>query len=793
MIKIMPIGGALEIGANSYYIKWDESNILLDCGMHPAKMGYNRLPLINKIDRRIDLLYISHSHMDHLGSLPVIDSTYDVKRIVMGEGNINLVQTMLIDSARIYQDLDLYNGNFYRKYFSRTKIYNLINKIEFLSKNKFIELNKKIKFKLFKNGHIAGSTGIYIIDQNKNDLIFTGDFSIYDNLLVGKPQFPNVNRCNILISETTNGNSDYDESQRRDNENRLIHKINETLSCGGRVLLPAFALGKTQELLYFFERYSDKIIPSEIFTIGLSNKITPIYRNLFQQSIQENKSIYKKEKNCIIITTSGMLLEGTTSYKLAKEIIEEENSLIAFTGYYPPGSFAELLIKTQKGSKIEIDGKTYIKKANVEYFPLSLHSSCRGIVSLINRINPIYTLLVHGDENSIRNIKKKIAKSTKVIVPENGDEIIFKNNKMVRRRDMKSYIVTVGTAVFTNFQKTFRDKEPSFENVFEFMIKGNPEKVSAETNTIYKLGRSIDRNTYFYLLASDTKDGIMSCELLKAYIEQKYKADAEIIKIEGLNTDANSFESVGLIKFVKKVSNIIDNTKKNVEILATGGYKAEIAYATVLALLYRIPVYYVFEDFKSIVKLPQMPLDFDFKFYELFYDTIEKIKNEPDIKIAKRILNEELVEEFRILLNYDKNLKRYVDSPVGKILHDYYKNIYSTNESGTISIKLGDNSSHRTIWGKGFDGINSITDRDIRKIIKRINKIGKGIITGFILDEMKNSKRTNENYLEFEKKIGEEGLSYWIKTNNGCQRLNIYTKARMNDTLLDLIGKKIYE
>ncbi|MEO0237633.1 MAG: putative CRISPR-associated protein [candidate division WOR-3 bacterium] len=791
MIKIMPLGGAQEIGANSYYVDWEGIKIMLDCGMDPNKSGYNKLPLLHKIeDEKIDLLFVSHPHLDHLGSLPVIEKIFDVKRIVMSQNSKEIYKIMLLDSAKVLMMND-YNKRFYEIYFNKLNLFELDRKIECIELNKVNQLNSNINFKLFKSGHVIGSCGIHIFDNKGNSLIYTGDFSVSNNIMTGKLNYYKKN-VDIMITETTNGNSEYEEKMREKYEGRFIESINKTLEKNGIVLIPAFALGKTQEILFLFERRSKELLTKKIYTVGMANKITPIYRECHSKSLKSKyiEKIDSIPRKSIIIASSGMLNPHTPSYQILKHLIEDETSSVLFTGYLAKGTLGYELLKTEKNGVIYIDEKEYVKKVNVEHFSLSLHSSLKGIISYVNRTTPKNVLLVHGDLDAIKNVKQKLKKEVRTIIGENGKELIFKKGKLLRRKDMKSYIVTVGTAVFGNFRKMCPGKEETFEHILDFMLSNPPEKVSAETNTIHKLKKEVNKNSWFYLIESDTEEGEKSCKLLEKYILEKYKANVERVKIEGLKYDANEFETRGLINFIKKVTNIIDNTGRNIEILATGGFKAEIAYATILAVLYKVPVYYVFEDFNSIVKLPEIPIEFDFKLYEKYYELIQEIKNETDYERAKNLFKNNLPQNFRILLNNDKNIKSFTDSPVGKMIFDYYKSYIIDQEE--VPIRIGEKKSHSTLWGDGFSGINDITDKDIREIIKRIYRIGRNLITEFILDEMRKCK-VDENHLEFEKMIGEKGVSYWIVTKSGKQRLNIYTKTGMNDLLIKLIGKKIYE
>ena len=198
-MKLIYLGGAREVGASSILLEIDNYKILLDSGIR-QKSNKDKLPDFNSIQEigGIDAILISHAHMDHIGSLPIISSEYPSAKIYMNKMTMELAHVLLSDSLKImnYQEgeIPLYDEN---------KVELMFNRIELVPYQKEISLTNTIKVTFYMAGHIAGASAIYIKGK-EGSIFYTGDFSITKALTVSGMSIPKL-RPDVIISEATYG------------------------------------------------------------------------------------------------------------------------------------------------------------------------------------------------------------------------------------------------------------------------------------------------------------------------------------------------------------------------------------------------------------------------------------------------------------------------------------------------------------------------------------------------------------------------------------------------------------
>lgn len=233
----------------------------------------------------------------------------------------------------------------------------------------------------------------------------------------------------------------------------------------------------------------------------------------------------------------------------------------------------------------------------------------------------------------------------------------------------KTIISTVGTSLLGNAKRKFVGIEASDAQMLEY-IKENPTEASAEVNALSRLLEAGDKAI---LLHSDTVDGKRCAELVRQYLEyQKYGVTLECI--EGLNYKEKGFVQYGLRKFVQLLAKYIRDSRRagqEVMINATGGFKAEIAYATAVGLVFKVPVCYIHEKFNDIVTLPAAPLAWDTSLFVGYADFFEWIDQEPrsSQEVAQRLYG--LPEEVRMLLEEDG--EHTLLSPLGEAFLEAFK------------------------------------------------------------------------------------------------------------------------
>ncbi len=450
MINFLPLGGAQEIGANCYYLNLNGTGIILDCGIHPQKTGLESLPNFNLVNSLpLDYVLISHAHQDHLSALPFLIKRFPYLKIITTPQTRALAELTLHNSVSILKE-QVEDDSF--EIYTHDEIDLLIKMFDYKSYKEVFEItgykNREIiKIKFYDAGHILGSAGILI--ESKKNIFYTGDINLTEQPLIKGADLPDT-KIDILILETTYGATDSSTLSSWDKEaERFASSINKILNKGGSVLIPVFSLGKTQEMLKTIWDLilKGKLVNADIYTGGLGTKINRAYDynryvvNMndpeFELSSIPQKNLYEVEdpnyffkSPCIVLASSGMMIEGTASYRLAKRWIKQQNSAIYTVGYMDKSTPGFKFANAVKGERIKLSEfeKEEEIKCTIEKFRFTAHSKREDLIEIVKRLKPEKVILVHGDADAINWIGASILKefkSIKVYKAETGKEIIL--------------------------------------------------------------------------------------------------------------------------------------------------------------------------------------------------------------------------------------------------------------------------------------------------------------------------------------------------------------------------------
>ena len=457
-MRFINLTGQTEIGANSYFLELDGKKVVLDAGLHPKHEGDAALPLYKLVgDGSLDAIVISHAHQDHIGSLPVLMRRQPQARVFMTHATAKLSDVMLHNSvnvmARQRDELGIrtYPLFTHREADRASELWQSVGFGQYwtVDGERVPKPDHDLTFETYESGHILGSAGILFRAEGKK-IFYTGDVNFLDQTLMRSADFPEGD-VDILIIETTRGDRALGPAYSRQNEERkFLTAIEEAFDKGGSVLVPVFALGKTQEILtmlHLFKRQGElKDVP--IYIGGLSTKITILHDQLASLAqrqyaglqildsigphVLSSRDIQTTQisRRRIYALSSGMMTEKTLSNQLAERFLSNARQSVFFVGYADPESPGGRLKAAQPGDFIQLDDALPSQKLScqVREFDFSAHAPRELLFDYIRKLLPRVVILVHGDPPAVSWFEAKIAQEmpgTQVVIPEPGREYEF--------------------------------------------------------------------------------------------------------------------------------------------------------------------------------------------------------------------------------------------------------------------------------------------------------------------------------------------------------------------------------
>jgi Cft2 family RNA processing exonuclease len=459
-LKFINLTRRTEIGANSYYIELGGHQLLLDCGMHPKNTGEDSLPYFKPVaDRKIEAILVSHAHQDHIGTLPVSMRRFPSARVFMTEATAEIGSVLLHNSVNVMtrqreeigeMSYPLFTHRETDRASERWRWCPLRQRISIAGERAPRREKDALTFEFFEAGHVLGSGGILLRHEGKT-IFYTGDVNFDDQTIMQSAVFPEE-KIDVLIMECTRGDHAKPPGWTRPSEERrLAEALGRAFERGAGVLIPVFALGKTQEILamlYKFRRESR--MPSgpdfPIYIGGLSSKMTDIYdRRAHMTRRQLPRLQLMREAAPFILNdetirdaplrarhvyalSSGMMIPNTLSNIFARRLIENPQHSIFFVGYANPESPAGLLREAGTGGEVALDpGKPAQRiRCNIEQFQFSAHATRESLIDYAKKISPRKIILVHGDPPAVEWMRARLSAelpNSDVIVPTPGVEI----------------------------------------------------------------------------------------------------------------------------------------------------------------------------------------------------------------------------------------------------------------------------------------------------------------------------------------------------------------------------------
>lgn len=567
-MNIRFLGAVKGVTGSSHLISFKDKKILLDCGMFQGKDEELNEEILDVNPAEIDYLLLSHSHIDHSGRIPLLVKNGFKGIIYCSKPTYDLCKIMLVDSAHIQETEAEWKNRKSRRSGKKLvePMYTQSDAIESLKYFKpifydqVIHIEDDLTVKFSDAGHILGSSIIEMWFEEDNEtikIVYSGDLGMNEKPILKDPTI--IESADYVIMESTYGNRTHANVEQRTDE--LIDIILKTVRRGGSVIIPSFAVGRTQEIIYELNKYYDKKLSkiggkeNELKKIPvyidspLATKATEIFKtnalvfdeeargyimngdnplefeNLhFTQSAEESKALNFSDEPKIIISASGMCDAGRIKHHLKHNLWKKECSIV-FVGYQAEGTLGRRIVDGEKDVKIlgeEIHINAEI--CNVEGF--SGHADKPALMKWLSgfKEKPKNVFIVHGETQSKTDFAKAVTEELGLncIIPEYDviyDIKPFEHVKGIKISDKATSVSLDGVTPYTE----------TTEKVAE---KANDAQVKELTKDVTEL-RKLFENALKLTEGSVKKD--MELESLNKINNNIIEIENEIINLTMIN------------------------------------------------------------------------------------------------------------------------------------------------------------------------------------------------------------------------------------------------------------------
>ena len=482
-MNITFLGATKTVTGSNFLVEGAGKKFLVDCGMFQGSTKdelKNAEPFLFDVNE-IDFMLLTHAHIDHSGRIPKLYNEGYRKPIYATKATCDLCTIMLPDSGHI-QEMEIEWKNRKRKREGKEALPPLYTAEEALKAmevfkpvkyDEIIEIDPNIHVRFNDAGHMLGSSIIEVwINENGEEIktVFTGDLGNNDIPLLSSPTM--IERTDYLVMESTYGGRLHNRNEEK--AQMFLKIVSETLENGGTVVIPSFAVGRTQEILYElnnlkenqddekFKKEYEKLMSAPVYVDSpLAISATEVFKenmDLFDEETQElikrgdnplefpglkftrtadeSKELNEKNEPSIIISASGMCEVGRIKHHL-KHNLWNPNSTILFVGYQAPGTLGRSIVDGAK--KVKIFGEEFSVKARIEYIEgYSGHADQEWLLNFVYSFikKPKHIFLVHGEPNGQLVLKNKIVDTTQipVTIPGYGEKYTLDDNLTVEKK-----------------------------------------------------------------------------------------------------------------------------------------------------------------------------------------------------------------------------------------------------------------------------------------------------------------------------------------------------------------------
>jgi len=422
-VEITVLGGGREVGRTAILLRDKGESLLLDYGVNFDEKDTPQIPLhVRPVD--LTALVISHAHLDHVGAAPYLFITGNPKTITT-RPTLDVARLLIIDFLRLNAHYIDYELREFERMYNVTAFLNYGDRVEAGS----------FSVQLFNAGHILGSSLTYVETPSGERVLYTGDFNTIQTWTMHAAETPPLNPTTIIVESTYGGRN---HPPRPLVEKRLLEIVESTIDRGGVVLIPAFSVGRTQEIMTMLYAQAPYL---DIYIDGLSRDITELYLkykkflrdpNLYVKVLENinfvtNSAMRKKilKKPCVIIASAGMLKGGPSLYYL-KQLHDSPRNALILVSYQAVNSNGHKIL--ERGLLEECGINTLIK-ARLAWLDFSSHAGRDDIVKFIMRYKSSIrnVIIIHGNAEDAEELsaalRNNLGEDVKVLVPPNGSTI----------------------------------------------------------------------------------------------------------------------------------------------------------------------------------------------------------------------------------------------------------------------------------------------------------------------------------------------------------------------------------
>ncbi|MDO5014654.1 MAG: MBL fold metallo-hydrolase [Clostridia bacterium] len=469
-MKLKFYGAAHEVTGSCFHLQVGDKNIFIDCGLKQGT-DYSETETLPIAANAVDFVILTHAHIDHSGNIPRLYNEGFRGEVHTTDATTSLCDIMLRDSAHI-QEFEAEWKNRKNKRAGREQYYPAYTMedaekcMELFSEHEYGEkftLCDGVQVRFNDAGHLLGSAIVEIWVEENNlskKLVFSGDLGNKNQPLINDPV--QIKKADYIICESTYADRLHEDGE--DYSERLAVVIERTLSRGGNLVIPSFAVGRTQEILYFIRKIKEKnLVSIKDFPVyvdsPLAAEATEIYQKRFikyfdkeavdlvsqginpisfkdlkiVESVEESKYINSEETPKVIISASGMCDAGRIKHHLKHNLWREESTIL-FVGFQAQGTLGRKIL--DGALKVRLFGEEVEVRAEIISLQgVSAHADKNGLLNFINGFDekPEKVFVVHGQREIVDGFEQllKTEYSLDVFAPYIGAEFDLSDNRVL--------------------------------------------------------------------------------------------------------------------------------------------------------------------------------------------------------------------------------------------------------------------------------------------------------------------------------------------------------------------------